>query len=266
MLISVYEKEKPEFLDKCLESVFSQTLFPSEVVLVCDGKLTGELYRVIDGYKEKFKDTFKPVYVEKNVGTASAANIGIKTCKNELILKCDSDDICRPYRCEKQVNMFEKDSELMMAGGYIEEFDSDTGEKIAVKKVPLTHEEIIKYAKRRNPINNPSIAVRKSAVIDIGGFNEDQRCEDYDFVCRMLMAGKKSANTNEILVDYRVTAENYGRRRNWKNTRSFIEVRWRNFRRGFSGFTDFLIPCAAQLFLFVMPIKITERFYKKHLR
>lgn len=266
MLISVYKGEKPEFLDKCLESVFSQTLKADEVILVCDGRLTDGLYKVIDRYKELYPDAFRPVYLEKNVGTGAAANIGLKECRNELVIKTDSDDISRPYRCEKQVRMFENDRELAAAGGYIQEFSSETGEKIAVKKVPLTHEEIKAYAKRRNPINNPTIALRKSAALEIGGFNEHKRCEDYDFVCRLIMSGAKTCNTDEILLDYRVTADNYERRKNWRNTKSFIAVRWINFRRGFCGFSDFFIPCAAQLALFVLPKKLTGKIYKKMLR
>jgi hypothetical protein len=162
--------------------------------------------------------------------------------------------------------MFENDPDLVMCGGYIQEFQSETGEPISVKSVPLSHEDILKYAKRRNPINNPTIAIRKSFAQKIGGFNETARCEDYDFVCRMLMAGAKATNTDEILLDYRVTKDNYIRRKNWRNTKSFIVVRWKNFRRGFCNFIDFLVPCAMQLVLFVLPSSLTGMLYKKFLR
>jgi glycosyltransferase involved in cell wall biosynthesis len=266
MLISVYSGEKPKYFDECLNSVFSQSYPPSEVVLVCDGTLTPELYAVVDKYKALHGDTFKPIQLEKNVGTGKCANIGIGACKNEIIIKTDSDDISRPDRCSIQVSMFESDPDLVMCGGYIQEFQSETGEPIAVKSVPLTHEDILKYAKRRNPINNPTIAIKKSFAQSIGGFNETARCEDYDFVCRMLMAGAKSCNTSEILLNYRVTKDNYIRRKNWKNTKSFIKVRWANFKRGFCSFLDFLVPCAMQLVMFILPSSVTGMLYKKFLR
>lgn len=266
VLISVYAGEKPKNLDKCLESVFSQTRKAAEVVLVCDGPLTAELDNVIKKYEKNFKNVFKVVRLKRNMGTGFAANTGIKACSNRLILKADSDDICLPHRFEKQVAMFERDPALALAGGYIREFSDETGEEISIKKVPLRHREIMKYSRRRNPINNPSIAIRKDLAEKIGGFSCDARCEDYDFVCRMLHAGGKAANIGEVLVDYRVTSENYSRRRNWRNTKSFIAVRWKNLKRGYCGLFDFLIPCAAQLILFILPGGLVGKLYSVFLR
>lgn len=266
MLVSVYKKVEPEHFDQCLKSIFDQTYPAAQVVVVCDGPLTRELDGVIFKYEKNHPDILRVVRLEKNVGTGAAANIGIDACENELIIKTDSDDISLPDRCDVQVAMFEKDNGLVMAGGYIREFNSTTKEEIAVKKVPLFHDEIVKFAKRRNPINNPTIAIKKSFAQKIGGFNENARCEDYDFVCRMLQAGARAENTDKILLDYRVTEDNLVRRKNWRNTKSFICVRWKNFRRGFCGFLDFLIPTAAQLVMFVLPTQFTDFIYRKLLR
>ena len=43
VLISVYFKEKPGFLEKALESILNKTLKPDEVVLVKEGIITKEL-------------------------------------------------------------------------------------------------------------------------------------------------------------------------------------------------------------------------------
>ena len=48
VLLSVYNKENPSYLAKSLDSIFSQTLFPTEVILVKDGPLYNELDSVID--------------------------------------------------------------------------------------------------------------------------------------------------------------------------------------------------------------------------
>lgn len=266
MLLSVYEKVNPEHFKECLESIFSQTYPAEQVVIVCDGPLTKELDRVVFHFEKTFPEVVDVVRFNQNKGTGAAANAGIDACRNNLILKTDSDDICRKNRCEIQVSMYENDPDLVLTGGYIREFLDGKGEEIAVKKVPLSHEEILKYAKRRNPINNPTIGIKKDFAQKIGGFDVDARCEDYDFVCRMLQAGAKAQNTEEILLDYRVSPDNLNRRKNRKNTKSFIQVRFKNFKRGFCSFSDFLIPTMAQLLIFVLPTGLTGAIYKKILR
>lgn len=266
VLMSVYVKEKPAYLSESLQSVLEQTVPPDELVLVCDGKLTDELNVIIKAFESEYQSIFRSVRLIENVGTGLAANEGIKNCRNELIAKMDSDDICVPDRFQKQLMMFLKNPDLDMAGGYIEEFDDVTRKPIAVRKTPLTHEEILKYAKRRSPFNNQTLIYRKSFVEKIGGYTDIKRCEDYEFITKMLMAGAVGENIPEILVKYRVTKDNYKRRKNWANTKSFIKVRKDLHKQGFSSLADYLIPCAAQLILFIMPEKFTSWAYKKFLR
>ena len=47
VLMSVYHKEKPEYLRQAIESIQSQTVPASDFVLVCDGPLNPELDAVI---------------------------------------------------------------------------------------------------------------------------------------------------------------------------------------------------------------------------
>ena len=47
VLMSVYAREQPEYLGAALDSVMDQTMKPDEIVLVEDGKLTEDLYQII---------------------------------------------------------------------------------------------------------------------------------------------------------------------------------------------------------------------------
>lgn len=266
VLMSVYVKEKPANLSESLASILEQTVPPDELVLVCDGKLTDELNVIIKAFESEYSEIFRSVRLLENVGTGMAANEGIKACQNELIAKMDSDDICVPDRFQRQLMMFLKNPKLDMVGGYIEEFDDATRKPIAVKKTPISHEEILKYAKRRSPFNNQTLIYRKSFAQKVGGYTDIKRCEDYEFITKMLMAGAVGENLPEVLVKYRVTKDNYKRRKNWANTKSFIKVRWNLHKSGFSSLWDFFVPTAAQLILFIMPEKFTSWAYGKFLR
>jgi glycosyltransferase involved in cell wall biosynthesis len=264
--MSVYSGEKPEFLKKSLDSMLSQSHPCKELILVCDGALGHDLDKTIGEYEAAYPEVMRVLRMEKKPGVGACANAAIKAAETEYIVKMDSDDVALPQRCEKQLRLMQEKPWLDMCGAFIEEFDSETGGTIAVKRTPAEDSEIREYAKRRNPFNNQTLVYKKSAAVRAGGYDTVRRCEDYEFVVRMLRSGAKGENIPEVLVKYRVTPENLTRRRNFSNTRSFISVRYRIWRSGFSGFSDFILPCAAQLGLFILPKSLTGKLYKKFLR
>ena len=72
VLMSVYYKENPSWFKTALDSVINQTLQPNEIVLIEDGKLTDELYKVIEEYKNQYSNLFKIIPLEKNSGLGVA--------------------------------------------------------------------------------------------------------------------------------------------------------------------------------------------------
>ncbi len=264
--MSVYAGEKPEFLKLSLDSMLSQTHPCKELILVCDGRLGDKLDELINEYEKQYKNIIKVIRFGSPRGVGGCANAALKAAESGYIVKMDSDDIACPDRCQRQLSLFAADPDLDMCGAFIEEFDSQSNERLSIKRTPVTHEEIMRYAKRRNPFNNPTLVYKRSKALEVGGYSKIKRCEDYDFVVKMLANGAKGENIPEVLVRYRVTADNLSRRKNAYNTRSFIAVRWKIFRSGFSSFSDFLIPCLAQITLFILPSSLTGKLYKKFLR
>ena len=266
VLMSVYDKELPENLNECLESMLMQTYPPSDFVLVCDGKLTCELNVIVKSFENGFKDIFQIVRIDENVGAGKALNEGIKACKYNFIVKMDSDDISMPNRCLKQMTLFAVKPKLDIVGSYVEEFDNRTGKTISVKKVPIMHKDIVEYSKRRNPFNRQSIAFRKDYAVLAGGYSELKNCEDYEFIARMLKNGAIGQNIPEVLVRYRLDENTIETRKSWAHTKGFIKARWVIFRSGYTSFKDFFMPCALQLGLFIFPKKFTSWVYRKFLR
>ena len=48
VLMSVYAKEKPDYLRQSIQSIFSQSVPTNDFVLMCDGPLTTELDAIIE--------------------------------------------------------------------------------------------------------------------------------------------------------------------------------------------------------------------------
>ena len=202
VLMSVYHKEKPDYLQKSLESVFNQTVVPNEVLLVEDGKLTSDLDRVIEQFEKKYPMIMKVVKYEKNRGLGVALHDGLLECSNELVFRMDTDDICLPTRFEKQLRVFEEQN-VDVVGSNITEYD-ETMENVTSRRiVPENDSEIKKMAKKRNPMNHVTVGYKKSAVIKSGNYQDMLYFEDYYLWARMIRKGYIFYNIQEDLVNVR---------------------------------------------------------------
>lgn len=161
VLMSVYHREKPEYLKQAIESIQAQTLQTDDFVLVCDGLLNDALDKVIAAKQQEMGTMLNVVCLAKNAGLGNALNEGIKHCKNELVARMDSDDIAYPNRCEKQLAVFDEHPEVSICSGIVEEFTTDPNTVDAKRVPPETNAEIVEFAKKRNPFNHPCVMYKK---------------------------------------------------------------------------------------------------------
>lgn len=165
VLMSLYIKEKPEYLDQAIHSMVNQTLKPDEIVIVKDGLITNELQNVLEKYNNKYPDLFHIVGYEDNRGLGNALNYGLTYCKNELVARMDTDDIAVIDRCEKQIDFMKKHPEITVVGGEIEEFMNDIENSIGKRLVPCSDIEIKKYMKKRCPFNHMTVMFKKMKLL-----------------------------------------------------------------------------------------------------
>ena len=122
VILSIYYKESPLFLRESLDSLFSQTVCPDEVILVKDGPIGDELDNVIDSYVTRYP-YLKVLSLVTNRGLGKALNEGLKYCSHELVARMDTDDIAMPERFEKQLAVFKKYPDIDVVGAWINEFE-----------------------------------------------------------------------------------------------------------------------------------------------
>ncbi len=266
VLMSLYHKERPEYLRAALDSMIGQTVAPDEIVIVEDGALTEELYGVVAEYKDKFPGLFTIVVLKRNHGLGLALNAGLKKCRSELVARMDTDDISKPDRCEKQLGRFEQKPQLSIVGSHIDEFEGDITNVISSRRVPLTSREIYEYAKRRSAFNHPAVMYRRSAVLAAGGYSKFKRNQDVELFGRMLFKGYKAENIDESLLWFRHSRELSARRRSWENTWTYIAAIYSFWKMGYSSLIDLLIVAAAQTGMYLVPIGVQNWIYKRFLR
>lgn len=220
VLMSVYKKEKAANLKSAMDSIWIQTVPTDDFVLVCDGPLTEELDNVINDMQKTYGELLQVIRIEKNGGLGNALNIGMKYCRNELVARMDSDDISRPDRCEKQLRVFREHPEVSISSGIVEEFSFSLDKVEARRVLPERQEQIVAFAKKRNPFNHPCVMYKKSAVEAAGGYQDFYLLEDYFLWIRMLQKGFIGYNLQEPLLWMRAGTEMYKRRSGWKYARS----------------------------------------------
>ena len=261
VLLSVYIKENALYLKQSLDSIFNQTLLPNEIVLVKDGPLTKELDGVIE---DCCKNNFVPIRVvalKKNGGLGNALKEGLSHCSYELVARMDTDDIAKPSRFERQIKVLCENPDIDVVGTWIDEFLDDTSNVLSVRKLPENNDRICKFAKKRNPINHPTVMFRKSAVIASGGYKHFPLFEDYYLWVRMLLNGKCFYNIQESLLYFRISPDVYKRRGGWKYAIDEYRLRKMMYNSHFISFIEFISEVPFRFLIRILPSWIRKFFY-----
>jgi len=257
VLMSVYAKEKPEYLAECLQSLALQTLQANEVILVEDGPISSALASVIDSFRKSLN--IVSVRLLQNVGLAGALNAGLKSCTHELVARMDTDDVAMPKRFEKQVAQFSANPNVGVLGAYAQDFD-DKASLGSIRIMPITHQAIFDNL-FSCPFIHPSVMYKKDLILSIGGYDETlKRRQDYDLWFRCAKNNMKFGNIPEVLLKYRFTEETHSRQSK--------KVLWSQGVIGFKGVIALNQPAWKGVGAFFplcrsfLPGKLEHLFYK----
>lgn len=266
VLMSLYNKENPEYLRECFESLLMQTVKADEWVIVKDGPLTDELEAVLNEYVKQYPNLIKFIVFNDNQGLGLALRAGVPACSHELVARMDTDDICVPKRFEIQLNVFMNDSSIDICGSHIKEFEDSTNNIISVRKVPLENEKIIRYQKRRSAYNHMTVMFKKSSVIKSGNYEHAPLMEDDMLWTRMILAECRGVNINDYLVFARTGLKMIERRGGWSYFKKYKASRKKVYELGLANYWDYLYTVIIQLIVAIIPKHLRIQIFKKFLR
>ena len=178
----------------------------------------------------------------------------------------DTDDISHPKRFEKQISFLESHSDIDVVGSWIGEFENDRNKIYASRNLPCTHQEIVKFAKKRTPLNHVTVIFRKSAILLAGGYNNFRFAQDYHLWVRMIQCGAKFANLPEQLVSVRGGRTMMQRRggifyavNEYQLQRYFLKI-------GFLSYAEFLRNVFIRFSVRIIPSRLRAIVYNNFLR
>lgn len=265
--MSVYYKDSAEWFLQAANSMLMQTVPPSEFVLVCDGPITPELNSAILELAEAAPKLLRVVRLEENKGLGVALAIGLQACSFDLVARMDSDDIAVLNRMESQLLLLENEPSLVAVGGQIAEFTESPENVLSRRQVPLEHEEILLWVRRRNPMNHMTVTFRKSHVLEAGNYRDAPFFEDYDLWIRMLSMQMLFANIGQICVYARVNEDTFRRRGGWRYFRYIYIMEKRLLSAGLIGPARFSLNVLERFAVTCLtPNRLRSRLYRSILR
>lgn len=259
VLMSIYSREKVEYLRCCLDSLAKQTYPASEIVIVIDGPISEILENEIATWSAKLP--IKTVNIKDNVGLGSALNIGLQYCSNDLVARMDTDDICEKNRFSLQLSKFNENVNLQLLGGAIEEYDESMTIIKGTRKTPENYEDILAYAKKRNPFNHMTVMFKKTIIQEVGGYQHHLFMEDYNLWLRVLASGKVVQNLSDVLVKVRGGDGMIKRRKGTAYIKSEIQLFQLKNKLKIVRWYNGLITLVLRVFVRLLPLSILRNIY-----
>ena len=262
VLMSVYQGDCSAHLDIAIGSIWtSQTLKPTEIILVKDGILNEKLDLIIEKWHKKLDKVLKIVTLDTNAGLASALNYGLKFCNYDLIARMDSDDISLPERFEHQINYLELNRDVDVVGSWIEEFEG-LNNPVKIIKYPTVHKDMLFFFKKRDPLAHPSVMFRKSFFKKSGLYNESlSKDQDTELWFKGFSGGAIFANIDKPLLRFRKDSTTLSRRKDRKRLYKFLKLRFKIIKKlnfGILSYFYAILYISIQL----MPVRLTNFIYK----
>lgn len=203
------------FIKESIESILKQTYPYFELIIVNDGSTDNTLEIVNEFIDDRIIIIDKP-----NTGLPDSLNVGLAKSRYEWVARMDGDDVAMPTRFERQVKMI-KDALSVIGGNciLIDKYNKTIGHT----DFSTDHRAIcFKMFCGKSQFAHPSTLIRKSSLLEIGGYDTNFRAaQDIDLWYRLSSIGRL-VNTSDYILKLRKSNTNISSNRKEEQTRNSI--------------------------------------------
>lgn len=187
VIIPVYNRR--ELITRAVDSVLTQTLPPTEIILVDDGSTDGTR-EIVENLAARNPNVC--LIVQANAGSSAARNRGIEAAKGEWIAFLDSDDVWIPEKLANSFALVEREPDIdFVHTNWLAHYPD--GRREAGKKIlDLNCLDCRFYLLQRFYTKTSTVVMRRDLALRLGSlFPTDIKVyEDYEFFWRAIMAAK----------------------------------------------------------------------------
>ena len=221
-----------DLLPTCLNAIKTQTLAPTEVLLVDDGSTDNSINLV--------KQNFPWVTIvenEHNIGFVKSINKGLSMAQGEIVISLNNDTEVSPTWLAALVQAFDQYTEAGIAASKIRLFDKrqilhSAGDGFSKNGVAVNRGV---WEKDEGQFDDDqfifgacggAVAYRRTMLNEIGAFDEDlfMYCEDVDLNWRAQLAGYRCIFVPDALVYHHLSATGGGTLASYYTGRNTILV------------------------------------------
>lgn len=218
VITSTYHR--PELLKRAIESVQAQTFTDWEMIIVNDDPDI-ETKSMVEAFGDK-RLTYIAMGGKFGCDTRPK-NHGIQSSVGEYIAFLDDDSCYRPDHLQALVVALEANKDVDVVYGDRWIFDQENSVSIGI-----FHEFDPFLMMRRNYIDTSDVLCRKSAIVEVGGFDERyKKYVDWNLWVRMMKAGYKFKRVPLVLTDYHVYPHSKSNRQ--EDSKGFMLPAWDSF-------------------------------------
>ena len=199
IIVPVYNTEK--YIDKCIQSILSQTYKIFELLLIDDGS-TDNSGAICDNYAKK--DDRVKVFHKVNGGQATARNLALQIILGEYVGFVDADDWIEPNMFEELIHAI-GDNDIVMCGRYnvAENTGCRTPFFTSDSPIQMDSQEAIRRFLLYDKIDGASCDKLFKRELLYGDFYpEGYICEDLPFVYNVLKKANGVIHVGKPLYNY----------------------------------------------------------------
>lgn len=182
-----------EYIEDCIRSVLRQTFPDWEMIIIDDGS-TDNTPSLI----QRFDDP-RVIYLYEShrgiEGLGENYNYALGLSKGEFIIILEGDDYIPPNRIQIQISAFRDQRVILSHGRYAYIFDKRMFLSSMLWKKDILNNQPVGLALKAflqgiNPIGTQSVMIRKSTLVEIGGFTQPEYLPLVDYPTWMKLALK----------------------------------------------------------------------------
>ena len=216
VILSVYKKDKAEYLYYAVESILNQKYRDVHLYIGIDGPVGDDLREMLQEFSLIGNVSVYDYDVSR--GLACVLNDLLDICFNEgyeFIARMDADDISLSDRLEKQMAFLDAYPDVDVVGGAIDEIDEKGNKRGKVIVYPETPLECRAFFSKRNPHAHPAVLFRKRFFEKAGCKYRWEYRQNQDTMLWYdgMMKNTQHANIPDVVLKFRLTNSLFKERR-----------------------------------------------------